>query len=464
MKLIDIVNGPWAITPEMLGEIQEIYRTHMRGEKISIPDVEAKLGRKLDNSREDSYHVIDGVAVLDLDGPLARRANLFMRISGGTSTELLQRDFHHAMDDPQVDSVLLMVNSPGGTVAGTQELAETIYSRRGEKPVVALAEDVMASAAYWIGAAADKIYISESTTMVGSIGVVAGHVDYSKYEEKMGVKTTEITAGKYKRISSQYAPLSEEGRADIQAKLDHLYSIFVDSVATFRGVSSEEVLERMADGRVFIGQQAIDAGLVDGVSTLAQLLESMRDKSAVKSFAAAGVASAKNLTEEIMTLEELKASNPELVEQIEAAAREGYVPQADIDEQLEAARVEGAEGERTRIQAVEDQLIPGHEALVNDLKFDGQTTGPEAAAKVLAAEKKHRQSHLAKEGDGNDIVPGADGGDGGSGVDENAPIEERAKASWDADAKLRTEFGGSFDAYLAYRKAEESGSAKVLKK
>ena len=81
MKLIDIVNGPWAITPEMLGEIQTIYRAHVRGPKIDIPAVEARIGRPLKNEAK-SYQVIDGVAVLEMAGPIARRMNLFVQISG----------------------------------------------------------------------------------------------------------------------------------------------------------------------------------------------------------------------------------------------------------------------------------------------------------------------------------------------------------------------------------------------
>jgi signal peptide peptidase SppA len=451
MRLIDIVNGPWAITPDMLGEIQEIYRAHVRGPKIDIPAVEARLGRPLKNETKN-YQVIDGVAVLEASGPIARRMNLFMEISGGTSTELLRRDFNQAMDDPTVKGIVLVLNSPGGTVDGTQELAETIYARRGEKPILSLAEGMMASAACWIGAAADGIFISDETAMTGSIGVVAAHVDVSKAEEKAGIKTTEISAGRYKRIASNYEPLTTEGRADIQAKIDAIYSVFVDNMAKYRGTSAEDVLERMADGRVFVGRQAIEAGLVDGVSTLEALIAKINQHQSP-----AGVARATSKGDPTMTIEEFRAQHPELFAQIEAAARQGYISAIDLQGQIEAA----VAGERARIQAVESQLIPGHEALIATLKFDGKTTGDQAAAAVVAAEKGTRTAALAAlEKDTPPVVAAAEG-DGGS--DVNAPIEERTKAQWDKSPELRAEFG-KYEAFLAYSKKAEAGGVRILGK
>ena len=269
MKLLDILTAPWAIIPEKLIEIQNIYFTHLRGEKIDIKAIEAQIGKPLNNKKK-TYQVIEGVAIISVEGVLAKRANLFMDISGGTSMQLLERDINVAMEDPDVKSLLFYIDSPGGTVDGTQELANHIHSLRGRKRMVSYAESLMGSAAYWIGSAADEIVMSGDTTQVGSIGVVATHIDVSKAEERIGVKTTEIVAGKYKRIASQYAPLSEEGKATIQDIVDHVYSIFVRDVAINRGMSEEKVLNDMADGRIFLGQKAINAGLVDRMETLDQ--------------------------------------------------------------------------------------------------------------------------------------------------------------------------------------------------
>jgi len=271
MKIIDVLTSPWAIVPEKLYEIQEIYSTHLRGDKIDLAAIEARIGEPLENETK-AYEVVNDMAVIPLHGVTAKRANMFMRISGGVSTELAGRDIAEALNDPDIKGIVLDIDSPGGTVDGTLELADIIFQGRDKKPIVAYSDGIMASAAYWIGSAAHEIYISGDTTQTGSIGVVATHVDYSQYEKKLGIKTTEVYAGKYKRLVSQYKPLSKDGKDELQDRVDYLYSVFVDTIARHRGVSSDTVLKNMADGKVFTGKQGITAGLVDGVSTMDRLI------------------------------------------------------------------------------------------------------------------------------------------------------------------------------------------------
>jgi len=402
MKLYDIVSAPWAITPEMFGEVQSIYARHMRGEKIDIKSLEAKLGGPLPGPTK-GYDVVNGVAVIPVDGVLAKRMNLLTAISGGTSMQTLAEDFQDALDDPLVTSIILRVDSPGGTVDGTQELTNLIYNARGQKPIVALADGTMASAAYWIASAADQIFVSSDTAMVGSIGVVSTHTDVSGSEAQRGVKTTEIAAGKYKRIASSYAPLTPEGRQSIQDQVDYTYSIFVNDVARNRGVTAETVIENMADGRVFLGQQAVDAGLVDGVATLTELIQraadgEFSDEKDDDPLAHANGAGARQATEEVPTQQAESAGDaPQANHQEEKTmdvqklkAEHPAVAEALINE----GKALGATAERERIQGVEAQSMPGHEALIATLKFDGKTTGPEAAVQVLAAEKAKKNDRL----------------------------------------------------------------------
>ena len=274
MRVIDVLSSPWAIVPSKLMEIQAIYATHLCGEKIDIKSLEAKIGQPLQNVPQ-GYDVVDGVAIIPVDGVICKRMNLFTKISGGASTELIGRDIRAALADPAVHALILRVDSPGGTVDGTQELAQLVYGARGAKPIATYVDGMMASAAYWIGTAADKAYIGCDTNEVGSIGVVTSHTDYSRYDESRGIKTTEIYAGKYKRINSDLHPLSDEGRQYLQDMVDYLYTVFVADVAKQRGTDTETVLKNMADGRIFTGQQAVSAGLVDGVSTLDQLIADM---------------------------------------------------------------------------------------------------------------------------------------------------------------------------------------------
>lgn len=386
MRLIDIVTAPWAIEPAKLLEMRDIYVTHLRGEKIDLAAVEARLGVPLANEPRP-YDVQNGVAIISMSGVLAQKMNLFSRISGGSSTQIIARDLRQAIEDPAVTAVVLAIDSPGGAVSGTQELAQAVRAAADAKPVVAWSDGTMASAAYWIGAAADRVYVSGDTVAVGSIGVVATHVDVSGAEAKAGIRTTEITAGKYKRIASEYAALSAEGRQNIQDKVDYLYGVFVADVAQARGVSVDTVLQDMADGRVFIGRQAIDAGLVDGVSTLDDLVAALsggaytRRRALAQATAGDAPAAASSETPDTgvmqMDLDTLRKDHPDLCAQLEAA---------------------GAERERARIQAVEAQTLPGHEALIAGLKFDGKTSGPEAAAAVLAAEREQRGKALANLG------------------------------------------------------------------
>lgn len=277
MKVIDILNAPWAILPDNLREIQAIYKAHVLGPRIDIEAVAIKLGRPLKNE-QPSYDNAGGTAVLPVHGVMGKKMNLLTSVSGGASTQLIGNYFDEAMNDPEVHSILLHIDSPGGTVDGTETLANQIFAARGKgKPIFALADGMAASAAYWVGSAAEKMYASERATKVGSIGVVASHVDYSKAEEKEGIKVTEITAGKYKRIASEHAPLTAEGRDAIQAEVDQIYSIFVDDVARNRGVSTEFALENMANGRKFSANDAVKAKLVDGVSTLSQIIATLNE-------------------------------------------------------------------------------------------------------------------------------------------------------------------------------------------
>ena len=373
MKLLDVLTAPWAIEPAKLLEIQAIYATHMRGDKIDLGALEKKLGRPLANDPQ-GYATQQGVAVLPIEGVIAKRMNMFTQISGGISTELAARDLQAAIDDPAVHSIILAIDSPGGTVDGTITLASAVAAC--PKPIVTLASGTMASAAYWIGSAANACYITDATTVVGSIGVVATHTDVSKSQEAQGIKTTEIAAGKYKRIASNYEPLSKEGRQTIQDQVDYTYALFVDAVATQRGVSSNKVLSDMADGRIFIGQQAIDAGLVDGVSTLGALVQQLNANRA-SGIPRAGVAQNKP------TLK--GAAMPITRDQIAAEA-------PDV---LAAIQQEGAAQERARIQSIEAQAIPGHDALIAALKYDGKSTAGDAAMAVLAAEKQTRRTQAA---------------------------------------------------------------------
>ena len=428
MAILQLLQSPWAIVPEHLRELQAIYATHLRGEKIDIAAIEARLGRPLANEQK-RYQLQDGtgVAVLEMAGVIAPKANLFTRVSGGAVAALLQQQVESMAADPKVKAAIIDMDSPGGNVLGIPALADAVRALSQVKPTVAVSTGTMASAAYWIGSAANAIYLSGSTDMLGSIGVVATHT----YEPAAdGSITTEITAGKYKRIASDSAPLSPEGRAYLQDRVDALYSVFVDAVAANRGASTADVLDKMADGRVFVGKQAIDAGLADGFGTVSQLVERMATnpaqfanrRRAVFALGALGAqAGAANASADQASAAAaqdhatLQASSVAITgdgsgEALPPISTEGEpVPlaattstdtgvtmtpseaaakfAADEPQAAAALRAEGAATERDRIKGVREQVMPGHEALVEQLAMDGKTTPEQAAMAVNAAER-----------------------------------------------------------------------------
>lgn len=405
MRLIDIITSPWAIQPEKLVEIRGIYETHLRGEKIDIKAVEARIGKPLDN-RPGGYEVVDGVAVIPVDGVIAKRMNLFTQVSGGVSTDLLARDLKAAIDDPSIRAIVLAIDSPGGTVDGTVDIARLVFESRGVKPIVAYTDGTMASAAYWIGSATDKVYIGNDATLVGSIGVVAMHQDVSRAEEQRGIKTTEVYAGRYKRIASQYAPLSEEGRAYLQDRVDYLYSVFISAVADNRGVRVEKVLKDMADGKVFSGKQAMEAGLVDGVATLDALIADLKS----------GGGPGNNAKRKERSMSEIKeaataAETPVITAEI-IAEKYPNIHKGIRDEGYKAGLAEGSTAERERIRGVFSLLRPGREKLVSEFMFDGKSTKANASVAILEAEDAKKEAHLKaiKEDAGAIKVPQAEPG------------------------------------------------------
>lgn len=464
MRIIDVLAAPWAIVPDRLVEIQAIYATHLRGEKIDLAGIEARLGQKLDNEPQP-YRVIDGVAVFDLSGVVAKRMNLFSRISGGISTEFVRKNIADAIADRTVKALVLSIDSPGGSVDGTADLAAAIYAARGEKPIIAHTDGMMASAAYWIGSAADAVFISGNTTWVGSIGVVASHTDYSGYEAKLGLKTTEITAGKYKRIASEYAPLTQEGRQSIQDQVDYIYSVFVDAVAKHRAVPVEQVLGGMAEGRLFIGHQAIEAGLADGEMPLEEIIGKLAagDAAFIPLREAAGDAAA---LEEPSQEDDMKLQiGSEVIDVEEATIVDAAFIAEHCPDIAEGFRREGADAERERILGIEAQAVPGHEAIIAAMKADGNSTGADAAMAIVAAEQKMRGAALAGiAADAPPLLPQPPATDAPAATEAAPTVEEKARAAWDKDADLRAEFGGNFNGYLAFAKAEAEGKVRLLGK
>lgn len=439
MKLLDLVTGPWAITPEKLAEMQAIYATHLRGEKIDVQAIEARLGRPLGNEQRAYTVEPGGVGVLQGQGVMAPRANLFSQISGGISTSMLGDQVRGMREDARVRSALIVLDTPGGNIQGLPAATAELRALAEAKPTVTLCEGVLASAGYWFGSAANAVYAEGVTDQVGSIGV------YQRIGwQPQDPNTHEIVRGRFKRASVN-GEISRDTLAQAEAHLDYLYEQFLQAVATHRRVpDTRTVHERMADGRLFIGEQAIDAGLIDGFATAADLVQQLASdpqrfaKRRRAMFAgaeltdthtdAAGDAASTQATEPVVLAAEPSSPRKEILMTKDDLQRDHPALFAQLQQEFTA---QGATGERERILAVRAAGLPGHDALIDRLAFDGKTTGPEAALAVLAAERQLRDAaHKAHRDDAPSPARGAPkGGDiEGQAADAGKQREQEAGA------------------------------------
>src|SRR6266496_532991 len=159
MRVTDILSSPWPIRSQNYLEICNIYLQHCHGEKADIAAIEARLGKPLDN-KPPVYTVKNGVAILPVEGIIEQRMSMFESLSGAVSTERISAMLANALGNPQAHSIVLAIDSPGGQVSGVQLLAREIFDARSKKPIVAVTDSMMASAAYWIGSAASKVSIT----------------------------------------------------------------------------------------------------------------------------------------------------------------------------------------------------------------------------------------------------------------------------------------------------------------
>lgn len=437
MTLLDLITGAWAIEPDKLREIQAIYATHLRGEKIDIAAIEARLGRPL-SSEQQAYTVEPGgVAVLRMSGVIAPKANLFMQVSGGLSTQKATKQLESAIVDARVRSTILALDTPGGSVIGTPEMAAAVHELAKIKPIVTHSDGALASAGYWIGSAANAVYVSGPTVQAGSIGVVIDRT----FNPNSALREESIVAGRYKRLVKSNEPLSDEARAIVQADVDYVYSLFVDAVAQYRDTTAQQVLDRMADGRVFRGQQAIDAGLVDGVSTLDALVESMATdpakytnrRKAVFAVAALPSPSAGAAPKDTTTTREKEPvmADPDNKTTITRASFEQ--DHAPLFAQLRGEFLAlGATQERERIQAVLALDAHGEKELINTLAFDGKTSAGDAALAVLKAQAARTSAAAAQhQQDAPPAAPGsASAAPTNQGEDTDRSIGKRAAAAF----------------------------------
>lgn len=205
------------------------------------------------------------IAVIPIHGTLVKRTGGLEAASGLASYQDIGAQLDMALADPSVAGILLDVDSPGGEASGSFELARRIRAAGDSKPIWALANDGAFSAAYALASAAQRLVVTE-TGGVGSIGVIALHVDQSLRDAQEGYRYTALTAGRHKNDFSPHEPLDDAARGELQAEIDRLYAIFVGQVASFRGLPEAAV--QATEAALYFGPHAVAAGLADAVGTL----------------------------------------------------------------------------------------------------------------------------------------------------------------------------------------------------
>jgi signal peptide peptidase SppA len=216
-------------------------RARVAGVRFDEDELRERIGSGPANG--PTYGTAGGVAVLPIVGILMPKASIFSDLSAATSMDSLRSSLRAALADERVSTILLDVDSPGGSVSGIAEAAAALRAARSQKRVVAAVNPLAASAGYHLASQAGELVVTPSGTL-GSIGVFGSHDDLSGAQAQAGIKTTLIHAGRHRVEESPYGPLSEEARAEVQRKVDAFYDVFVADVAKGRGVSEQTVAAR----------------------------------------------------------------------------------------------------------------------------------------------------------------------------------------------------------------------------
>ena len=270
---------PWAILESKLAEIRAFLCLKAAGGTVVEP--RAAVVRK-------PAVVANAVAVLPLLGVISQRMNLLVEYSGGTSTDLLLRDFRQVRDDSSIKAIVFDCDTPGGGVPGLPEFWQEVFDSRGSKPILFVVNSLCASAGYWMASAGGEI-VATPGGEGGSIGVFAEHIDYSEMERAAGIKVTTVRA----KISPRKAeftpsePLSEDAHAELQRSCDMYGEMFVDFVARGRGISTKAVRSDFGQGRCLSSKAGLTAKMFDRIASLDATLRKLLGTAGAKGAARA---------------------------------------------------------------------------------------------------------------------------------------------------------------------------------
>lgn len=264
-----IFDTPLLIAPQKLEVILAALAPRLG---IEAPPVSAVVS--VERASRKPYEVTpDGIAIIPVEGTLVHKTRGIDALSGLRSYVDIQLEIEDAATDPTIKGILLEIDSPGGEVAGAFDVADTVYSARATKPLIAIANNDAFSAAYLLASAAQRIYVSR-TSGVGSVGVIVSHLDVSGNDEKMGYRYTIVSAGARKADFNPHAPLSEEAKGVLEGEIARTYGLLVNTVARNRGLPEAAV--RGTEAGLFFGSDALNVKFADRVGTRQDALADLR--------------------------------------------------------------------------------------------------------------------------------------------------------------------------------------------
>jgi len=272
------LNGPLLVEPRVGRVLVGILMRKLAGATFSGADLHTEIGiampeqRAAAQAKARDQAAETGIAIIPIVGIISQRPS-----SLGASTDQIGAMVDAAVASKHIDAILFDVDSPGGVVTAVPETAARIREAGKVKPTLTLSNGLMASAAYWLGAAANEVWITPSGE-AGSIGVWTAHEDWSGKLEKEGVKITPISAGKFKLEGAFWEPLSEEAQAHLQSQVDEVFGWFVKDVASFRKDTQANVRAGYGQGRVLMAEQAVKANLADKIGTMDEAIARLAAK------------------------------------------------------------------------------------------------------------------------------------------------------------------------------------------
>lgn len=214
--------------------------------------------------RDRPYELIEGVARLPIEGTLVHKGGWMDAMSGLTGYDSIRARLDAALADTEVRGIALMVNSPGGEVAGMFDLADRIYEARGTKPIWAILDESAYSAAYALASSAEVVTVPR-TGGTGSIGAIAIHAEESRALEKAGITVTVVRSADKKYRANSVEPLRDEDRKEFQADIDWVAAEFIALVARNRGIDADAIRDQQA--ATFLGEDGVDRELADMVAS-----------------------------------------------------------------------------------------------------------------------------------------------------------------------------------------------------